>query len=343
MNVIKLFEGTNFEIGLQQGRLYKKNNMTLCNIKFDSIIYNKLLKVYQEYFPNFLEECRGASEASNISYEKLTYFLMARELLWQKNRAKNHQACSIFGIANKDGCFIGRNYDMIPEAENFFQTYKTLSKGATPFIAISDMGISGMSRTDRSNSVYTINDAINKKGLFIGLTLAHSNKFTYGLYSGHIIRLIVESCANIEDAIKIFKNVPLSCPKNFFIADRFGDMVVVEHNSKKFKLVYPKNRILVKTNHYLNKEFAKQDIVIKDTSHKDTFLRYNEIMQKVGSYKDKLQMEDIIKILSDKQLHIYQNKPNLRTIWSLVIDTKNKKYNLYYNLSKKRKCVKLAF
>jgi predicted choloylglycine hydrolase len=36
-----------------------------------------------------------------------------------------------------------------------------------------------------------------------------------------IQQLIAENCETVEEALEIIKKVPLSFPKNFFIADRF--------------------------------------------------------------------------------------------------------------------------
>jgi len=225
------------------------------------------------------------ASAGNFKSEKLIYNFLCNEILFQIKNYGLGKSCTIFGIKNKNGLFVGRNYDWFPEAEKFFQAYKFSNPWRKKFIAVTDMGISSGSWINVKNRFYDPDDAINEEGLYIGLTFAYNEKWSYGLTSSHLVRLVAETCSSVEDSIEIFKRVPLCSPKNFFIADENGEMVVVEHNSKKFKIIYPEENILIKTNHYLDPEMEKEDKVLKKYPFHNTFIRYYETLQRINFRK----------------------------------------------------------
>jgi len=150
-------------------------------------------------------------------------------------------------------------------------------------------------------------------------------------------KIIAETYETVKDAIKIFKKILLCCPKNFFIADKNGNMVVVEHTSKKFKVIYPKNNIFIKTNHYIDSELAKEDTVLKRIPYHNTFIRYYETLQKINFKKNKFKFESIIKILNKRGSYTCQNFPGIKTIWTLALDMTGRKYKIYRDILGKRK------
>ncbi len=189
----------------------------------------------------------------------------------------------------------------------------------------------------KNNLFYDPDDAINDKGLFIGLTFAHDNKWSYGLSCTHMIKLIAETCPTVKDALKVFKRVPLCYPKNFFIADDKGNMAVVEHtSSKRFRIVYPENGVLIHTNHYLDAGLAKEDRVLAEEPSHNTFVRYYEALRKINQRKEKFQLSDIMKILGNTSSCVCQTGPNFQTIWSLALDMKKRRYKLYWDITSNR-------
>lgn len=149
--------------------------------------------------------------------------------------------------------------------------------------------------------------------------------------------MIAEKCSTVKDVVDLFEKVPLCYPKNFFIADKKGDMVVVEHDSKKFKLTYPKDGVLIKTNHYLDNELKKEDLVLKQSPINTTFIRYYGTLRQINKRKDKFKFFDIFKILKDTKYDVYQDYPKMKTVWTLALDMSTQKYKIYWNLLDKKK------
>jgi len=281
------------------------------------------------------------SIGGNFDEEKLVYHFITTELNCYKNWFGMDRACTIFGIKKSDNLFVGRNYDWLPKTENLFQVYKFINPAKFSFVAITDGAYGAEAGYDRKNWFYNVDDAINDKGLFIGITFAYADQWSWGISCVHMTKIIAETCATVKDAIKVFEKIPLCCPKNFFIADKNGDMAIVEHSAKKFKVIYPKDNILIQTNHYIDSELAKKDTVLKRVPFHNTFIRYYETLQKINFEKDKFNSNSVIKILGGKGSYTCQNFPGVKTIWTLSLDMTNKKYKIYWDIFKKRKSIKL--
>ncbi|KKQ34418.1 MAG: Peptidase C45 acyl-coenzyme A:6-aminopenicillanic acid acyl-transferase [candidate division WS6 bacterium GW2011_GWA2_37_6] len=337
----KTFKGNFFEIGQQQGKIYKTNGMNFDKIKIDPVLYKNQLQVYQKHYPELLEELSGIAQGGHYDGKKLIYHFITSEILYFRNELRLDKACTIFGYKSKNDLFVGRNYDWIPETDKIFEVYKVINPDMNSFIAVTDMGIDSPATAKPQYFFYNADDAINNKGLFIGLTFAYADQWSYGISCIHMTRIIAETCETVEDALKVFKNIPLCCPKNFFIADKKGNMVIVEHTSKKFRVVYPNENILIQTNHYVDNELSKEDTVLKRVPFHNTFIRYYETLQKIIFERDKFNINSIVKILGRPGSYTCQNFPGIKTIWTLALDMSNEKYNIYWNVSGKRKTRKL--
>lgn len=338
---IKIFKGNAFEIGQQQGKIYKENGMSFDKVKINSNLFKKQLKIYQKYYPDLLDELKGIAEGGNFNEEKLIYNFITGEISYYTDLFRIDKACTIFGYKSDQNLFVGRNYDWIPEAKKTFQIYKIISPNKNSFIAITDMGSIDRTTAKPPYLFYYADDAINDKGLFIGITFAYADQWSYGISSMHMTKLIAENCKTIKDAINIFKNVPLCCPKNFFIADTNGDMVVVEHTSKKFKILYPENNILIQSNHYVDIELAKEDTILKRVPFHNSFIRYYETLQKINLFKKSFNFNTIIRILGRKGSYTCQNFSGVKTIWTLALDMTSRKYKIYYNHHEARRVKEL--
>ncbi len=325
---MKIFKGSFFEIGKQQGEIYRQNGLDLTSIKVNKEIVSKQLDIYKKHYPQVLEEIEGIAVGGNFDKEKLLHIYLAVEIVGFANRFKMPLSCTIFGIKNSKGTFVGRNLDWLPITEKVMEPYKREAEGCYKILAVSDMFIGSPSDVDNKFLLYDAIDVINEKGLFVGITFAYGNTWSYGLSWKELTRIIGERCATVDEALNIFKKIPVSVPKNFFIADKQGNMVVVEHNSDKYKVVYPKDNILIQTNHYIDSELSNIDRVLIETPVHNTYIRYYETLQKINMVKDKFQLSDVIKILGNPNFYVCQNH-EIRTIWTLALDMQKPEYKLY--------------
>ena len=327
------FKGNYREIGKQLGKIYRKNGKSFGVKKLDKNLYNKQLSFYKKFYSELLEELQGISEGGNYNYENVVYDYITGEIDWYKSKTKR-TSCTIFGVKNKFGTFLGRNYDWYPKT--FASIYRYHNPFSYKYMAITDNNYyPGFKKEDQ---IYYVDDAINEKGLYIGITFAFGESFSYGLSSAHIRKLIIEKCKNVKEALAVFKRIQVCCPKNFFIADKAGNMAIVEHASgKNFKIIKPQNNILIKTNHYLDSELTKQDLILSSRPTNSTFVRYYELLRNINLIGvDKIKQKNVTELILDKKSYIRQNSSTSKTIWSLSMDIKKGEYNLYYKGNKKR-------
>ncbi|MFZ2072316.1 MAG: C45 family peptidase [Minisyncoccia bacterium] len=328
-----IFKGNYIEIGRQLGKIYRKNGKFFGVKRFDKKLYSKQLSFYKKFCPELLEEIKGISEGGNYNYENVVYENITGEIDWYKNKIKK-TSCTIFGVKNKFGTFIGRNYDWYPETIPLI--YKYINSQSYNYTAITDNNYyPGFKKEDQ---IYYIDDAINEKGLYIGITFAFGSNTSYGLSSMHIRKLIIEKCKTVSEALIMFKKIPVCCPKNFFIADKNGEMVIVEHSSgKNYKVIRPNDGVLIKTNHYLDQSLAKQDLILKNRPANSTYVRYYELLRNINLIGvDKIKQKNITELILDKKSYIRQNSATSNTIWSLSMDMKKGEYDLYYKGKKKK-------
>lgn len=322
-----IFQGNHYDIGRQAGVTLLKNPNQLLSIPCDEDLYRKQLEIYEEYYPEILEEISGMAEGGGFNEKDLVFLFICGEITFFIDMLNIPPGCTIYGIRNRNGFFVGRNYDWSPEAENQVACHTFLNPEKNRYTGITDLGAG-------SN---TAEDTINDKGLYIGLTFASNHRWSYGISNIHICRLVAETCATVDEALAVFEKVPLCCPKNYFIADRNGDMAVVEHTSERFKVLYPKTDVLIQTNHYLDPELAEEDMALQDRPLTDTYLRYYETLLKLNLKKDTLRYPDIIRLLTEPGSYVFHNVPEVRTLWSLALDMKNSRYRVYWNLTGRRR------
>lgn len=321
-----IFKGDYKEIGRQMGKIYQKIGKSYRTEKKDLNLYKKQLSYYKKFYPELLEELKGLAEGGGYSYEDVVYEKLTAEIAWYKNRLKTR--CTIFGVKNKYGTFIGRNYDWYPKT--FASIYKYINSQSYSYTAITDNNYYPGYR--KEDQMYYFDDAINEKGLYIGISAAFGPRTLYGLTSFHIRKLIIEKCKNVSEALEMFKKIPVACPKNFFIADKNGEMAVVEHASgKNYKVIKPKNGILMKTNFYLDSSLAKEDLLLTSRPTTNAFVRFYDLFRNINLLGvDKIQQKEITNLILDKKTFIRQNSEHSKTVWSLSMDMKKGKYELYY-------------
>ena len=316
---IKTYEGTFTQIGKQVGKHYKnnRNNISKNNKNIDIATTNKIIKIYKKFFPEKLEVYNGIVSIVHNSIEDL----IGLELPTGQ--------CSIFGKMINDTTYIGRSYDWNKKAEKYVERYRIVPSNENyyKFVGVSDMDV------PYSEITYFTEDAINDVGLYIGMTYAsHKVDNNVGINAGDMIELLALKCKNVEECIEMFTKVPISFPKNYFIADKEGNMVVIEHTSgTRFEVIYPKNGILIHTNHYTNNKLKKEDLN-NGAGFKNSIARYNLIKKNIKNVNC---LTDIIDILKIKP--VFGEYKYYKTIWNLCMNMKYSYFNFYSNKLKNRK------
>ena len=329
---MEVYSGDHKQIGKQIGEFYRKEGTSTWASIINKKLFSSQKRIYRKYFPKKLIQLTEIAKSADFDVDNYIYNNICACIEWHQKMSEPQKGCTIFGVQNNAGTFVGRNYDWRPGTENVFRAFKCLNTDSFGYIGISDMDYLKKSDIDHHQLFYEIEDAINDQGLYIGLTFAYHDGARSGISPIHMNQLVAETCSTVNEAIKLFKKVPLAVPKNFLIADVYGNVAVIEHAATKFKVLRPINGIIIQTNHYVDNELAQEDTCLLHNRNTDTFKRYSEALNKLTHHKETVHQIGTERLVKDPDLDILENRRNIKTIWSLAMDMTGRKYRLYWNL-----------
>ncbi|MBR0488375.1 hypothetical protein IJJ39_01715 [Candidatus Saccharibacteria bacterium] len=341
------FTGTYVEFGEYLARKLAERNHNF-NTRVNRRTLNKQLKIYKKFWPEILEESKAVASYLNMSEDEILYDEIASTIDNQKRRVEaahdsRDEACTIFAIHENGKTYVGRNYDWDPSARNYFQIYDLKIDNTYRYFAFSDEGTYPRHTRSRTWKLY-MEDAINEYGLYIGLTASKLREkyWNYGFSSYHMIRYVAEHCKTTEEALVVFRKIPIAVPKNFLIADKSGDIAVIEHAAKDYQILRPKTfanaKYIVHTNHCLSPEYRKVDPVLKNRPKSDTYLRYEEADYLVRRELPNYDFTDTGRILRNSH-YVY----NDGTIWSLALELSEPRLTYYRDTTTGQKEERLSF
>ncbi|GIO21503.1 C45 family autoproteolytic acyltransferase/hydolase [Oceanobacillus sp. J11TS1] len=253
-NVIQ-FRGTHYEYGYHQGMLVKdhillKNRENQWKVRkpLFSIDKEETKQVFNEIAPAIWEELIGIGEALEWPMERVL-------LEFGGYRVKlNRSGCSI--LTGTD--YLIRNYDYHPKTyDGFYSVYQPTDTGHA---------IIGVTQKVTGRC-----DGMNEKGLAMGYTFMHRKRPKDGFVCNMIGRLILETCANIEEAVSLLKRLPHRGSFSYVLKDKNqAEATIVEASPRNievrngaactnhFQIMKEENR------HYLKDSKRRLEIMEKD-------------------------------------------------------------------------------
>src|SRR5690625_865716 len=215
------YEGESLEIGKTQGKEILKKSY---KIDSDDFNINNSKKVMQKYAPNLFQELVGISKGLRRSINHvMTYFS-------GYNASFPVMGCTTFA----NDSFYVRNYDLSPELYDGRFVFSH-SKETYASVGFSEYIIGRL-------------DGMNEKGLVVGLHLVNQFVREKGFMATTIVRMILDQCRNVSEAIRLIKRVPHGYCFNFSLLDKEGKVAKVEAS--------PENKVVIEkfpmtcTNHF---------------------------------------------------------------------------------------------
>ena len=304
--------------GFSYGKRLYKNGIKINFEKYltkEKLSYSqKVIRIYEKYYPEIVEEIKGFAAGQKSDFEKVFAFLAGMYVFTYDTQ------CSMVAVSNKNGIFFARNSDFLTKIEKLADSalYKL------------DKGFSFVGNT---TAMIEMEDGINEKGLACGLTFVYPTVKGEGFNAGFLVRYILEKCENTEQVKEFLEKVPIGSSQNIIAADRFGKILSAELNAKVKNIVITDN-INYKTNHFVEKDMlcynyeAEDDIFSHkryETLKKQNYLGYN--------------LDDIFGLLKGEKgfLCQYNRTKGFDTIWSSVYDIKNKIVYRYEGNQRRKK------
>lgn len=212
------FKGSHYDFGYKQGEQLKESPILKHREKLWAsrrerhFIINR--KTYhstiQQFFPAIWDELHGLADALEWSIDEAIVQFGGYYLEYGRS------GCSIFATEQ----FMIRNYDNHPRTyEGRYVIYQPTDNG------YATVGPS-MQITGRT-------DGMNEKGLAMGYNFINRRQSRNGFLCNMIGRMILETCANIAEAIDLLKEIPHRHSFSYVLTDLSGEVYVVEASPRR--------------------------------------------------------------------------------------------------------------
>jgi predicted choloylglycine hydrolase len=231
------YRGTHYDFGYFQGELLKSSPILSNREKQWGPKKDRHFLVDSEFFkdimtkiaPAILEEIRGLADALRLDMEKAFRLFGGHYLEFTRS------GCSIFSDPN----FMVRNYDSHPRGyEGRYMLYAPTDGGYA--VIGPSMQITGRI------------DGMNEKGLVMGYNFTHSKKSGDGFICNMIGRLILETCANVYEAISLLEKIPHRHSFSYVLLDPAGESYIVEASPRQ--VIARKSNVCTNHFHLLDEE-----------------------------------------------------------------------------------------
>ncbi|WP_339292608.1 C45 family peptidase [Paenibacillus sp. FSL W8-0187] len=165
----------------------------------------QLKSIYNEFAPQLLSELEGLAEGLEMPFPKAAALLGGYDV--PKIAA---MGCSAMITPS----YYVRNYDFTPA---FYDGYFTAAQPEQ-----------GLATVGYNLQAIGRHDGVNEQGLAAGLHFVSFDGYRTGLSPWVGVRMILESCATVEEASYMLRHIPHAACYNFSIGDARGNMAVVE-------------------------------------------------------------------------------------------------------------------
>lgn len=226
------FRGNHYDFGMYQGNILRESTTLLQrwqqmlrkNARRFNVDVEDFMMIMTQFSPHILEELYGLQDALELDLHTTIQQFGGYYLDYGRS------GCSIY----TDHGTMVRNYDNDP---NVYEGHMML-------YAPTDGGYATIGPTMQ---ITGRTDGINEKGLAMGYNFINRTQSKDGFMCNMIGRLVLENCANIDEAIQLLKELPHRYAFTYVLADPEQDGVIVEAAPSKVVVRHD----YVCTNHFV--------------------------------------------------------------------------------------------
>ncbi|MPM16147.1 hypothetical protein SDC9_62523 [bioreactor metagenome] len=319
-------KGSHFDAGHRWGELLRKNGKVLdtCptfELREAQIAFAKVcLPHYETHFPEVIDEIRGIADGNGVPFETLCAMLFSMYCFTFQNK------CTCFAFRTAEETVFARNSDFLV----------SLEKSNMNCLYTLDEGYAFNANT---TAFVQMEDGINEYGLAAGLTFVYPHLRAPGLNAGMLLRYMLEKCKTTAEAIEALSHLPIASAQTLTLADRTGDIAVVECNPAVIEVIRPRpDELFVATANNFNSEKMRpyRNPEIDDwRSDERCRTARTALLQHADTYGVPFAKD----VLSGKTGFMcqYDRKSDADTVWSVVYDLKRKEiWRCEGNPSRKR-------
>jgi len=288
-------------MGFKYGAILHKHGFRAPKMSSERLAFGReCVREVERVFPDVLEEIRGFADACQTSYETLAAFISSIG-------AFKPSECSVFSISAHSDVLFGRNYDWFYRAKGHTESYLTMPSDGYWSVGNTDIFVGR-------------EDGVNEKGLAIGMTGIQPVRVKPGISFALIVRRVLDKCACVEEGVRTLTDARFLTCSNYLLADRDGEMAVVEACPDKVRVRRPEgeDNFIVCTNHFVHSEMNRMENVKERPL--DSAIRYTTIYNALKQSKEKIRIQDAQEILSDHKGYVCSHVEEIKlgTLWSMV-------------------------
>lgn len=320
------FKGTHYEAGYKWGKLLRKfgKSLDFCptfQLTKDKYDFAKeCVEQYSKYFSEILEEIQGIADGNETPVETLHTILFSMYCFEFDNK------CTCFAFSTEDEIIFARNSDFLVNIEKLYMNCIYHLEGSYSF-------------NGNTTAFVQMEDGVNEHGLALGLTFIYPKIRKPGFNAGMLIRYLLEKCKTTKEVISELKRLPIASAQTITIADKNGEIAVVECNPKNIIVINPcPNENFVATANNFNSP-QMQSYRNPDIDDWRSIDRYATALNALRKNKDSYSIALAQDILSGKHGFMcqYDRRKNADTVWSVIYDLKrNQIWRVEGNPSRKK-------
>ncbi|WP_027399135.1 C45 family autoproteolytic acyltransferase/hydolase [Anaerovorax odorimutans] len=307
------FKGTHYEVGFKWGKmlLNNKKKLDFCpTFELTEEKYkfaNQCLEKYKKYFPEILDEIKGIADGNEIPMKILQTILFCMYCFEFDNK------CTCFAFSSNNEIIFGRNSDFLVSLEKLYMNCIYNLTNSYSF-------------NSNTTAYVQMEDGVNEHGLATGLTFVYPKIRKPGLNAGMLIRYILEKCKSTKEAVDEIYRLPIASAQTITIADKKGDIAVIECNPEKIIVIKQKQKekFVATANNFNSLQMKSYRNPHIDDWRSDD--RYQTVYNALKNNEKSYSIEFAQSLLSGKYGFIcqYDRSKNADTVWSVVYDLKHK-------------------
>ena len=307
------FVGTHYNVGYKWGSLLLKKGKSLdyCpafELTEDRYAFAKECVIeYRKHFPEVLEEIQGIADGNKVPTETLHALLFSMYCFELDNK------CTCFAVSTDDEIIFARNSDFLVSLEKLYMNCLYNLKDCYSF-------------NGNTTAFVQMEDGVNIHGLAVGITFVYPHLRKPGLNAGMLARYFLEKCKTTEEVLTALHQLPVASAQTFTIADKSGEIVVVECNPREIAVIHPRDgdKFVATANNFNSEKMkAYRNPGIDDWRSGE---RYQTVYTALEQNKDGYTVAFARDVLAGKYGFTcqYNRKQGADTVWSVIYDLKRK-------------------
>lgn len=308
-------------MSVKRGKIFQKSNITfpLCLDGFQLDYGRKSEQILRGFFPEVCEEIQGVSDTIGADYTVFASWLLCMGCCMynlEDNIPVEIRGCTAFAYSKDGNIIYGRNNDLPPYLKSGSKSEIYAPSNGNRFNITTSSFING-------------EEGINEHGLAVAMTfvMTRLDKIHPGFNSCFIVRYLLEKASSTQHALSLLMELPIASNCNILIADKRGEMIVVECTPSIKKIREAENlnhgKIVCTVNRFTSDDMKAFDAANGNDYHSDE--RYRTVIDHFFPCMNGNFIEATKQLLKGKYGFMcqYDDEPDFETVWSSIFDLKN--------------------